>query len=132
MVAERLKKHSVSFRCAFQGVSYALKTQPNFAVHFFLAAGAAGLGLFYEISRFEWLVLVLTVSGVLAAEMLNTAVEIVTDALKVHKRTEADDFYIMAAKDVAAGAVLFSAIAAVIVGLVIFGPRLLSSLSISI
>lgn len=128
MVVERLKKHSVSFRYAFKGLYYALKTQPNFSVHIFLAAAAVGLGLFFEISRVEWLVLVLAISTVFVAEMLNTAVETVTDALKVHKKTDEDDFRIMVAKDVAAGAVLLSAIASVVIGFIIFGSRLLAAL----
>lgn len=69
--------------------------------------------------------MVLTVSLVLVTEMLNTSLEIVTDALKVHKRTEQDDFYIMVGKDVAAGAVLVAAFFSVVIGLIIFGPKLL-------
>src|SRR3989339_493255 len=127
MVAERLKKHTVSFKYAFKGLYYALRTQPNFAVHIFMAFAAAGLGLYLKISDLEWAIIVLTILAVLAAEMFNTALETVTDALKVHKKTERDDYYIMVAKDVAAGAVLLSAVAAVIVGLIIFGPKIFSS-----
>lgn len=128
MVVERLKKHSISFRYAFKGLYYALKTQPNFSVHIFFAAAVVGLGLFFEISRIEWLILTLSISTVFVAEMLNTAVETVTDALKAHKKTDQDDFQIMVAKDVAAGAVLVSAIASVVIGLIIFGSRLLVAL----
>lgn len=83
-------------------------------------------GLYFKISSFEWLVLVLTISMVLVTEMLNTSLEIATDGLKAHKKTDQDDFYIMVAKDVAAGAVLLSASTSVIIGLMIFGPRVIS------
>lgn len=124
MVAERLKKHTISFQCAFKGIGYAIKTQPNFGAHILLAVTTVGLGLFMQISRIEWLILALTVSSVLTAEMFNTAVEVVTDAFKAHKKTEQDDFYIMVAKDMAAGAVLLSALGSIVVGLIIFGPRI--------
>lgn len=114
----------MSYRYALKGLKYALASQPNFWIHWFWAAAAAVLGFYFNIQPFEWLALVLTISSVLIAEMLNTALEVVTDALKEHKRTEQDDFYIMVAKDVAAGAVLLSAIASVIIGLIIFLPRL--------
>jgi len=132
MVVERLAKHSISFRYAFKGLYYALKTQPNFSAHLFFAAVAVGLGLFFRISRIEWLVLVLTISAVFVVEMINTAIEVVTDALKEHKRNERDDYYIMVAKDIGAGAVLISALASVVVGLIVFGPKILSFITPSI
>ena len=124
MVVERLKKHSISFRYAFRGLYYALKTQPNFTLHFFFTVLAIFLGWALAIDITEWAILVLTVLMVLTTEAVNTAIEMVTDALKVHKKTEKDDFYIMVAKDIGAGAVLLSALGSVIVGLIIFGPKL--------
>lgn len=82
-------------------------------------------GLYFGLSTVEWMVIVLSISQVLITELINTALEDTTDALKVHKKTEQDDYYIMVAKDVAAGAVLVSAIFSVVVGLIIFGPRLI-------
>lgn len=125
MVTYYIKKHTISFKYAFKGLFYALRTQPNFWVHLFWALAAFLSGVYFKISSLEWLVLVLTVSLVLVTEMLNTSLEIVTDALKVHKRTEQDDFYIMVGKDVAAGAVLVAAFFSVVIGLIIFGPKLL-------
>lgn len=128
MVSRHLKRHSLSFKYAFKGLMYALKSQPNFWVHLFWTAAAVCLGFYFNIEKVEWLVLTVTISLVLIAEMMNTSLEIVTDALKVHKKTEQDDLYIMLAKDVAAGAVLISAVASVIIGLLIFGPRILVSI----
>lgn len=124
MVAERLKQHTISFRYAFKGIYYALRTQPNFAVHFFFAVLAIFLGWALAIDSTEWAILVLTILMVLTTEAVNTAIELVTDALKVHKKTEQDDFYIMAAKDIGAGAVLLSALGSIVVGLIIFGPKI--------
>lgn len=123
MTAEHLKRHSLSYKYAIKGIFYAVKSQPNFWVHFFWTVTILLSGAYFGISKTEWLVLILTISVVLVAEMLNTGLEIVTDALKVHKKTEKDDFYIMVAKNVAAGAVLVAAGASVAIGLVIFGPR---------
>ncbi len=127
MVVGRLRKHSISFRYAFKGLYYALKTQPNFSVHIFFAALAIALGLIFSICSFEWMILALTISSVVVSEMFNTAIEVVTDAMKEHKKSEKDDYYIMVAKDIGAGAVLLSAIASVVIGLVIFGSRLLAA-----
>ncbi len=124
MVAERLKQHTVSFRYAFKGFYYSLKTQPNFTVHFFFAVLAIFLGWVLAIDGTEWAILALTIVVVLTTEAVNTAIEMVTDALKIHKKTEKDDFYIMAAKDIGAGAVLLSALGSVVVGLLIFGPKI--------
>jgi diacylglycerol kinase (ATP) len=81
------------------------------------------LGFLLQIERDEWLALVLTIALVLAAEGFNTAVEAAVDL--------ASPFYhplAKIAKDVAAGTVLLTAIASVIVGLILFLPRLLSLL----
>lgn len=123
MIKERLKKQTVSFKYAFKGFYYGLVSQPNFQVHIFLASVAAGLGLYFGLNLTEWTILVLTVSAVLTAELFNTALEIITDALKVHKKTEKDDFYIMVAKDVAAGAVLLTAMSSLVVGVLLFAPK---------
>lgn len=115
----------ISFRNAFGGLLWCYRTQPNLGIHTLAAVVAIGLGLFLQIERSEWLILLLTISSVFVAEFFNTALEVVTDALKTHKRTEQDDFYIMVAKDIAAGAVLVTALLAIVVGLIIFLPRLL-------
>lgn len=125
MIEHHLKRQVVSYKYALKGLKYAFLSQPNFWVHSFWSILAIVSGFYFKVSQTEWLVLVLTMTLVWVVEMVNTALEMVTDALKVHKKTEKDDFYIMAGKDVAAGAVLFSAIASIIVGLIIFGPKFL-------
>ena len=113
-----------SFQYAFAGIWYTIKTQRNAQIHAAIAIGIIGLGITLHISLSEWATLALTTGFVIAAEMLNTAIEAAMD----HTTT---DFHpqVKVVKDVAAGAVLVAAITAVLVGLFIFGPRLLERLS---
>ena len=111
----------LSFRYAFAGLFYLLRTQRNAQIHCLIGCAATAAGMWLGISRVEWAVIVLTCALVLAAEGANTAIEAVVDIA-------APGYHPLAkiAKDVAAGAVLLTAIAAVIVGLIIFGPYLLA------
>lgn len=110
-----------SFRYAFAGIRYLLWTQRNAKIHTAFGLIAVGLGFALRIERVEWLALVLTIAIVLAAEGVNTAVEAAVDLASpgLHPLAKI-------AKDVGAGTVLLTAIAAVIVGLILFLPRLLS------
>lgn len=108
-----------SFVYAWSGVRYMFRTQRNARVHLAFAVGAIALGLALRISPLEFAVLALMIVVVLVAEMTNTVVEAVVDLV-----TRAYHPLAQIAKDVAAGAVLLAAIAAVIVGLLILGPHL--------
>jgi diacylglycerol kinase len=109
-----------SFQFAFAGIWYTLKTQRNAQIHLCITLLVMGLGLLLKLTLAEWATLALTTGFVIAAEMLNTAIEAAMD----HATT---DFHpqVKVVKDVAAGAVLVAAITAVVVGLFILGPRLL-------
>ncbi len=111
----------LSFRYAGAGIRYLLWTQRNAKIHTAIGLAAVTLGFLLRIEHSEWLILVLTIALVLATEGINTAVEAVVDLAS-------PDYHPLAkiAKDVAAGTVLLTAIAAVVVGLIIFLPRLLS------
>jgi diacylglycerol kinase (ATP) len=108
-----------AFRCAFAGVAHLLRTQRNAQIHCLVAACALALGAFLGLARWEWLALVLTITLVLAAEGVNTAVEAAVDVA-----TSSYHPLARIAKDVAAGTVLICAIASVIVGCIIFVPHL--------
>ncbi|NJM07712.1 diacylglycerol kinase family protein [Candidatus Gracilibacteria bacterium] len=108
-----------AFRYAFGGLGYLLRTQRNAQIHCLIGLCALALGAFLGLARWEWLALVLTIALVLAAEGVNTAIEAAVDVA-----TEAYHPLARVAKDVAAGAVLICAIAAVIVGCIIFLPHL--------
>ncbi|NWG19706.1 MAG: diacylglycerol kinase family protein [Chloroflexi bacterium] len=114
-----LRSRLRSFPFAFAGIGHLLRTQGNAQVHMVLGSVAVALGFLLNIERGEWLALALTITLVLAAEGVNTAVEAVVDLAS-------PDFHPLArvAKDVAAGTVLLTAIGAVAVGLIVFLPRL--------
>ncbi|MPZ14538.1 MAG: diacylglycerol kinase family protein [Chloroflexi bacterium] len=108
-----------SFPFALEGISHVARTQPNWRIHVVAAAVAIGAGVALQVSAAEMAVLVLTSGLVLGLEAMNTAVEAAVDAAGGPPSTAAKH-----AKDVAAGAVLIAAIAAAVVGGLVFGPRI--------
>ena len=108
-----------SFRYAFAGLAYALRTQRNTRIHLTIAAGAVALGLWLGLSLTQWAVLVLTIGSVLVSEMLNTVAETLVDLVSPGYHPLAK-----VVKDVTAGAVLLTALISIIVGLLILGPPL--------
>ncbi len=110
-----------SFRFAFAGILTMFKTQHNCWIHLLATVIVVGMGLFFKVSVQDWSLLVLAIIVVWAAEGFNTAIEFLADVAS-------PDFHpqVKKAKDVAAGAVLISAIGAAVVGLYIFVPHLLS------
>jgi diacylglycerol kinase len=117
----RLKQHTISFRHALDGVIYTFRTQPNFQVHTFFAILAAAAGFIFRISSAEWAVIVFIIGLVLVAEMINTSIEAVVDL-----HTEKFHELARVSKDVSAGMVLVTATMAVITGILIFLPHLLT------
>lgn len=108
-----------SFNSAIEGFIYVFRTQRNMRLHFIIGLGAILMGLFLNFSYLELIILCLTIAFVLFAEMFNTALEHTIDIVK-------EDFHPLAriVKDISAGAVLLSAIAAIIVGYTLFATRL--------
>lgn len=113
---EILKKHTISFKNALAGLAWALRTQPNFRVHLVLSAIALGLSWYFRITRTEWAIIIFTIVLGLTAELINTAIESMTDLITKEWREEAK-----IAKDVSAGMMLTTAIGAVVVAIVVFG-----------
>jgi diacylglycerol kinase (ATP) len=110
-----------SLRCAARGVAIVLRTQHNAWIHALATAIVCIAGLLIGLSRLEWCAIVLAVVAVWTAEALNTAIEVLVDLASPARHPLAGK-----AKDVAAGAVLVSAIGAAVIGIVIFGARLLA------
>jgi len=108
-----------SFNYAIDGIVYALRTQRNMRIHVAAATLVLVAALFFRVSRLEFLALVLTIAFVIGTELVNTAIEATIDVA-----TQSFDPFAKIAKDVAAGAVFTSSIAAVVVGYVIFFGRL--------
>jgi diacylglycerol kinase len=113
-----------SFRYAFQGWGYVLRTQRNAWIHSLIATLVFLLGLWLELSLQDWAIIILTAAFVFSAEFINTAIEAVVDLA-----TEEHHPLAKIGKDVGAAAVLVAALAAVLVGLLILGPPLLEKLS---
>jgi len=110
-----------SIKYALEGMFLVLKTQHNAWIHATATFLVIALGISVSLTSTEWLLLVLSISVVWVAESFNTALEYLADAIT-------KDFHssIKKAKDIAAGAVLISAIGSVIIGLIIFAPKLYS------
>ena len=114
-----LKTRLQSIRYALDGIKYILKTQQNARIHLFFTLAVFILGFLFGITRMEWIALVLTVGLVWAAELFNTAVEVMVNLISPERRITAK-----ICKDISAGSVLVTASISVLVGLLIFGPPL--------
>ncbi|AFZ28933.1 diacylglycerol kinase [Gloeocapsa sp. PCC 7428] len=111
----------ISFKYAWNGVSYTFVTQRNFRIHLLIGALAISLGVLLHLQPIELAVISITIGLVLALEVLNTAIESVVDL------TVKQTYHELAkiAKDCAAGAVLVTALAAVFVAGILLLPPLL-------
>jgi diacylglycerol kinase (ATP) len=109
-----------SFRYATAGVRLLFLRQRNARIQAIIGVVALGLGVFLQLSRLDWALLVLTIALVLALEGVNTALEAVVDLATTEYHPLAK-----AAKDLAAGAVWLSALAAIAIGALLFVPPLL-------
>lgn len=114
-----IRSRAESFSFAFSGFWVLVKTQHNFQLHLLFAAIAIGLSVWLEIDRTQWAIIVLCISTVLAAEGINTSVEMAVNMYSAQRSWPAKW-----AKDVAAAGVLVSAFGAFIAGLIILGPPL--------
>ena len=104
-----------AFLYAGQGIIAAVKSQRNLRIHITAAVYVMAFSFFYELSGTDYVLLMLTFSSVIAAELVNTAVEATVDICSPEKSSSAK-----LAKDAAAGAVLVTAVFAVIVGFIMF------------
>ena len=119
-----LKRHFESFKFALEGIIYAFKYEQNILIHFIATIFVIILGLILKISITKWLLLILTISSVISLELVNSAIEAAVDLTtdKIHPLAKI-------AKDCGSAAVLISAIAAVIIGLIIFIPEIVNFLN---
>ena len=111
-----------SFAYAFRGMWRLFRREHNAWIHlsFTVAVGAAGW--WWRIDRLEWALVVFAIGSVLAAEAVNTAVETLADAVIPERHP-----LVGRAKDLAAAAVLIAAMSAVVVGLLVFGQRIVET-----
>lgn len=113
------RKFIQSFRYAGKGIRHAFWTQRNIRIHTAIAFLVLAFGVYINLTSFELVALILAICFVIMSEMINTAIEETINLLSPTHQVPA-----MIGKDVAAGAVLFSAFCAIIVGCLIFIPHL--------
>lgn len=116
-----VKKLINSFKYAIQGIISSFKTERNMKIHVFIMILVIIWGIIFKISVTEWIVCALLFALVISGELFNTAIETVVDMIMPEINDKAK-----LAKDISAGAVLILAITAVIVGLIIFVPKIIA------
>lgn len=112
-----LKDRGRSFRYAFQGLWHVLRHEHNFRIHIIAALTVMVAGFYFDITRAEWLIIILCITGVMAGEIFNTAIERLADIVHPERHPQ-----IGLIKDMAAAAVWILAAGAAITGLIIFIP----------
>ena len=110
-----------SFGYAFAGVAYILRTQRNARIELGIGLAAVLLASWLGISSVEWAVLMVTIAFVVGLEWINTSLELAVSLASPERHPSAK-----AAKDVAAACMLLGAVVSVLVGLLLFAPRLLA------
>jgi len=106
-----------SFGHAIKGIRIAIWTEHNFRIHLVAALIVVVLATYFELSTSDWLWITLSISLVFITEMINTAIERLVDLVEPEKNPLAGKI-----KDIAAGAVLISAITSVVIGVIVFWP----------
>ncbi|MBN1927248.1 MAG: diacylglycerol kinase family protein [Prolixibacteraceae bacterium] len=114
------RKRLLSFRYAFNGICLLFRNEHNAWIHLVITLAVIGFGIWLPLSVTEWILVIFAVGFVFSAEMFNSALEKLADAVDRQPNEK-----IKAAKDMAAGAVLVKAIAAAILGLIVFIPHLI-------
>lgn len=119
-IKNETKKIEDSFKHAYEGIISSFKSERNMKIHFTLMILVILLGVILKINTYEWLICLILFGLIISLELVNTAIETVVDMVmpKIDERAKL-------AKDIAAGAVLASAIAAVIIGVTIFLPKII-------
>lgn len=108
---------------AIDGITYTVEHERNFKIELFFMVAVLIAGIYFKVSKIEWLVLLLTSSSVLTLELVNTGIERCVDLVT-------KDYHDLAkaAKDIAAGAVFIMSIFSVCIGIVIFLPKIIEIL----
>jgi len=109
-----------SLNQAWRGMLYTIKTQKHVQFHVVAGTSVVLFAWWSEVTRFEWLILIFAIGSVISAEVMNSAIETVVDMVQPNYHPLAG-----MAKDIAAGAVLVTAIQAAVIGIIVFAPVLL-------
>ncbi|MEZ0480507.1 diacylglycerol kinase family protein [Planococcus sp. SSTMD024] len=114
----KLSRFLSSFRFAAQGIGTSIKREQNMKVHVFSAVIVTMAGIWTGLDRMEWMLVIVLIGGMLALELINSALERAVDLVTRERHPLAKQ-----AKDMAAGAVLVFAVTSAIIGLLIFLPK---------
>ena len=109
-----------SFKYAFSGISYVLKTSRNFKIQLIFAVSILVIGILLQISLNNYVILISTIMSVLILEILNTSIESIVDLVVKNEYS----YLAKISKDTSAGAVLLVSINSVIIALYIFVPKI--------
>lgn len=120
-IKHHIRRHTISFKHAIDGIGWVMRTQPNYRVHLVLSTLSVVGGFIYRIHHFEWLIIVLLITGGLAIETINSALEQTLDCVSTTNRED-----IKIAKDAAAAAMLLFAVGAFVLACMIFVPHIFS------
>ena len=108
-----------SFRYAFDGFGSAIRTEANVRWHLIATAIAIGFGVFFRINSGEWIAITLCIGLVISAELFNTSLERLADRV-----TKENDELIKQSKDISAAAITVLALMSVVVGAIVFLPKI--------
>ena len=110
-----------SFKYAFWGIYKSFKSERNMKIHIMAMIIVIALGIFMKLNKIEWCIITIAIVMVISAELFNTAIETVVDMVSPQKNPQAK-----LVKDIAAAAVLVLAIGAAVIGIIIFGPKIVT------
>jgi undecaprenol kinase len=110
-------KHGIGMRFALNGIRLVF-SQRNFIIQSIFSGLVVVAGFLFQLTTVEWCIILICIAGVLSMELLNSAIELIVDQISPNY-----SLFAKHAKDMAAGAVLISAVVSAIIGLIIFIPK---------
>ena len=123
MRSKFLRSRITSFKYAFQGWWYVIRTQRNAWLHTLASILVIGVSIWLKLDRLEWVLIIIAIAFVWTAEFFNTALEVLVDLATKESHPLAK-----VSKDVGAAAVLIASITAVVIGIIVLGPPLLEQI----
>ena len=115
-----IKRRFESFKFAFNGLKILLKEEHNARIHVLVAISVLVAGFIFKVSTFEWIALVFAIGLVFSLELINSSIENIADFVSPNKHDK-----IKKIKDLSAAAVFIGAITVLVIGLIVFVPKIL-------
>ena len=115
-----MKNRIHSFKAAFNGISIAFKSEWNLKFHFLVAIAAISLAYYVDLNSVEFSIILICIGLVISIELINTSIEYLCDFIRPEKHDA-----IKKIKDISAAAVLISSIISLVIGILVFLPKIL-------